>query len=237
MITLVTDQVPSFLNGNDPVSGRLLAWWEAYRNTDIARFYKTEHNGGIAIMDSQSVVCAPAEDTEEIRAFFTMQPTVDTVYSTIPNVIDGEITVFTAMQADFTADKKMLSAVPLTSLYDFLNTYFGQMPPFEPWYLDVSYRTRHGLCRHTAVQIGESIASSAMTVAEWSNGALIGGVATATEHRRKGLAGQCVTALVGSLQSMQKTVWICPYNETAHRLYRELGFVDSGTVTVIERKV
>lgn len=237
MITLITDSIPSFVSGNDPVSGRLLAWWDAYHNTGIAHFYATEHGGCIAIVDSQAVVCAPQDDAEEIRAFFNMQPTVATAYSTIPNIFDGNETVYIAMCAEFAAEAATLHSVPLTDLYSFLSAYFGSVPPFEPWYLDTSYRTRHNLCRHTTVQADGKIASCAMTVAEWQGGALIGGVATATDQRCKGFAGRCVTALVGTLQAMNKTVWICPYNETAHRLYLKLGFVDSGTVTVVERKV
>ena len=74
-----------------------------------------------------------------------------------------------------------------------------------------------------------------MSVAEWNNGALLGAVATSPEYRRKGYAGQCVSALAGTLQAKGKTVWICPYNERARQLYLSLGFEDQGQVTMIER--
>ena len=235
MIALVHDRLPSFVSGNEPLSGRLMAWWEAYRDTDFAHFSRTERDGCLALLDAQAIVCAPPEDAEEIAAFLQLQPQVRSVYTNLPAVITGRVRCFTAMRADFAAQAIAFDEVKLPSLYEFLSGYFDDLPPFEAWYLDVAYRTRHALCRQAVICDGERIASSAMTVAEWQGGALIGGVATAPEHRRKGLAGRCVSGLAGVLQTMGKTVWICPYNEAAHRLYRELGFTDQGSVTVIER--
>ncbi len=236
MIRLIETDLPPFVRGNEPVSGRLLAWWEAYHGTPLARFFETEGGGGIGILDSQAVVCAPPSDIEEIRAFLAIQPELRTVYTTIPSIADGKQKNFTAMRANHTPENNHLSSTRLQELYEFLNAYFADLPPFEAWYLDVSYRTRHGLCRQSVIQLDGTIVSSAMTVAEWSGGALIGGVATHPHYRRLGYAGQCVNALTADLRQEGKTVWICPYNEPAHRLYQSLGFVDQGTVTLIERK-
>ncbi len=236
MICLADNTLPlEYVSGNDPVSGRLLAWWAAYAHTNFAQFYKTENNGCIAMMDAQAIVCAPPTDSEEICAFLQMQPTLDKVFTTIPAVLSGKVIHFTAMQASHTPCKVELNAPRLQELYAFLQPYFEDLPPFEPWYLDVSYRTRHGLCRQTSITENGRIVSSAMTVAEWGNGALIGAVATDPAFRSRGLAGRCVNALTASLQAEGKSVWICPYNEPAHRLYQSLGFVDNGTVTVLER--
>ncbi len=236
MIRLINHSLPTnFVSGNEPVSGRLLAWWKAYADTDFARFYVTENGGCIGMMDAQAIVCAPPEDREEIGAFLKMQPFLSRVYTTIPNVIGGKAISFTAMRAEHTPSNTALTAPSLQELYAFLQPYFADLPPFEPWYLDVSYRTRHGLCRQTVVQEDDQIVSSAMTVAEWGSGALLGGVATHPNFRRRGYAALCVNTLTAALQNEGKAVWICPYNEAAHRLYQSLGFRDSGTVTAIER--
>lgn len=236
MIRLMENELPrGFVSGNDVVSGRLSAWWEAYSRTKFAQFFETEHGGCIGMMDTQAIVCAPQEDGEEIGAFLQMQPTVGKVYTTLPDIMSGKVTRFTAMSATHTPNVCGLNSPALQELYTFLKSYFDDLPPFEPWYLDVSYRTRHGLCRQTVIKEDGGIASAAMTVAEWGNGALIGGVATDPAFRCCGYAGQCVNALTAALQKEGKTVWICPYNESAHRLYLSLGFVDRGTVTVIER--
>ena len=236
MISLIDRELPSGLSGGEPVSGRLLSWWEAYRDTPIARFYQTEHGGCIAVMDTQGVACVPAEDTEEVAAFFELQPEIRSVYTTDPACCAGKAKHFTAMLAPNVTEAEMLETVSLRELYPFLQPFFDDLPPFEAWYLDVSYRTRHKLCRHAAITDNGAIASSAMTVAEWQNGALLGGVAIAPDYRRRGYAGRCVLSLTAALQRKGKTVWICPYNPPAQRLYEALGFRAHSTVTVIERK-
>ena len=236
MITLFDSTAPSFITGNDPVSGRFLSWFEAYHNTQFARFYRTEHNGGIAILDNQAVACLPPEDGEEASAFFNLQPEIRTIYTNLSDVFDGKEKSFTAMKANANfAPNFSQKTVRLQELYTFLSQYFMDLPPFEAWYLDVSYRTRHGLCRHAVVTENNKIVSSAMTVAEWGTGALLGGVATDPVHRRKGYAGRCVSTLVSALQQEGKTVWICPYNSPAQALYQSLGFEVNGAVTVVER--
>lgn len=236
MITLLDNAIPSFLTGNDPISGRFLSWFEAYHSTQFARFYRTEHNGGIAILDNQAVACLPPEDGEEASAFFNLQPEILTLYTNLSGVFDGKEKCFTAMKMSNVVEPTAPEeTVRLQELYTFISQYFTDLPPFEAWYLDVSYRTRHGFCRHAVVTEDSSIVSSAMTVAEWGSGALLGGVATAPTHRRKGYAGRCVLALVSLLQKQGKTAWICPYNPPAQALYQSLGFEQNGVVTVVER--
>ena len=236
MISLVDRDLPNGIIGDEPVSGRLLSWWEAYRDTAIARFYQTEHGGAIAVMDTQAVACVPAEDSEEVAAFFNLQTDIRSVYTTDSSCCVGNVKHFPAMLAPKISEAETLPTVSLRDLYPFLQPFFDDLPPFEAWYLDVSYRTRHDLCRHAAITDNGVIASSAMTVAEWQNGALLGGVATAPDYRRRGYAGRCVLSLTADLQNRGKTVWICPYNQSAQRLYESLGFRLHGTVTVIERK-
>ncbi len=235
MISLINREFPAGIIGDEPVSGRLLSWWEAYRDTPIARFYQTEHGGAIAVMDTQAVACVPTADTEEVAAFFDLQPDVCSVYTTNPACFFGKVKHFTAMIAPNVTEAETLETVSLRDLYPFLRPFFDDLPPFEAWYLDVSYRTRHDLCRHAAITDNGVIASSAMTVAEWQGGALLGGVATAPAYRRRGHAGRCVLSLTAALQAKGKTVWICPYNPPAQRLYESLGFRAHSTVTVIER--
>jgi GNAT superfamily N-acetyltransferase len=128
--------------------------------------------------------------------------------------------------------------VPLSprKLYPFLANIFPEMPPFDDWYVDVCYRVRHGFCHISAIEWEDMPISSAMTVAEWKDGAVIGAVATAAEHRRKGYAARCVAALTSQLQQAGKTVYICPKNAAAQKVYEQLGFVVCGKTAMIERK-
>lgn len=235
MISLIDKELPSSITGNDPVSGRLLAWWEAYRGTTIARFYQTHNGGCIAMLDAQAISCVSEKDAEETAAFLKIQSEIRSVYTTVPLSLSGKVKHFTAMVAPNVTKRENLETVGLQILYTFLQPFFDDLPPFEAWYMDTSYRTRHGLCRHGVITDNGNIVSSAMTVAEWQSGALLGGVATAPDHRCLGYAGRCVLSLTSSLQVMGKTVWICPYNPPAQRLYESLGFQKHSTVTLIER--
>lgn len=235
MISLIDKELPSGIIAQGPVSGRLLAWWEAYHHTTIARFYQTQHGGCIAILDTQAIACIPEADAEEVAAFIELQPEIRSIYTTELMHFAGKAKRFMAMIAPKVAQAECLETVGLQHLYTFLQPFFEDLPPFEAWYLDVSYRTRHGLCRHAAITENAQIASSAMTVAEWQGGALLGGVATAPDYRRRGYAARCVLSLTAALQAMGKTVWICPYNPPAQRLYQSLGFRERSAVTLIER--
>ena len=121
MISLVCDQLPSYVVGDEPLSGRLMAWWEAYRGTDFAHFYRTEQGGCIALMDAQAIVCAPAEDAEEISAFFKLQPQVRSLYTNLADVVDGKVNHFTAMRADFAAQPDTFDTVKLPVLHECLS--------------------------------------------------------------------------------------------------------------------
>lgn len=236
MITLITDNLPAFVTDSTVLSGRLKAWWNAYRSTPIAHFYRTEHDGAIAILDTTAIVQVPEIDRDEVFAFLALQSHIKAIYTNQPQIAVGKVKCFTPMRLCRQLPERPLNSTNLEALYAFLKPYFADLPPFESWYLDISYRTRHGQCRHTVIEEEGTIASSAMTIAEWDDGALLGAVATAPHHRRKGYAGQCVSALAGALQAQGKAVWICPYNEPARRLYLALGFVDEGQMALIERK-
>ena len=82
------------------------------------------------------------------------------------------------------------------------------------------------------VKDGVAVAS-AMTVAEWQGGAVIGAVATDPKHRGNGYASRCVTALTRQLQQQNKQVYICPKNEYAKRLYERLGFTECDEIAWI----
>ena len=123
---------------------------------------------------------------------------------------------------------------PLLDIYPFLSHIFEAFPPFNAWYADVSHRRRRGLCRSAGVAADGQIVSSAMTVAETADAAIIGAVATHPEHRNRGYASACVTALAAELREEGKRVFIAPKNENARRLYARIGFEVCGEWGEIE---
>ena len=102
----------------------------------------------------------------------------------------------------------------------------GALPPFDAFYVDLSHRLRHGLCRIAAIEDppGTPVAC-AMTVAEAPDAVVIGAVATAPQHRKKGYASACIRAL---LAEDARPALIAPADDAAAQLYRSLGFSPCG---------
>ena len=123
---------------------------------------------------------------------------------------------------------------PVRELYALLSSAFDEMPAWDGWYLDVCYRLRHNSCHIAAIMDQKRVVSSAMTVAEWETGAVIGAVATDMEHRRRGYGSRCVSSLTAPLLQQGKHVYICPKTPQAQRLYETLGFAVCDSITLMD---
>ncbi len=222
----------------------LAGYYEAYGAAhSFLRFYRSDSGGQLCILDGVVTVCGNGFDIEELRLFLQMQPDIVSVCCSreiadcIRSFDKWSLTAYPVMRYERpqakTAHVESSSPRPV---YALLSECFGVLPPFESWYLDVCHRLRRDLCHIAAVCENDIPISSAMTVAEHQNGAVIGAVATHPAHRRKGYAGRCVTALAESMRLRNKTVYICPKTDSAQRLYESLGFILCGETVILERK-
>lgn len=221
---------------------RARALWECYGAVPFIRYYVGDSGSAAAILDGQAIVYAVPEEREELAWFTAMQPDIGSVLTdtataeAIAQRWGSSVREYRVMRHDgLPLAGETLSHVSPRDLYAFLQPIFPGLSPFDVWYPDVCYRERHGFCRHAVVCEDGRLVSSAMTVAEWQGGALIGGVATAPTHRRRGLAGRCVSSLTATLQQEGRQVYICPKNEGAERLYTALGFAVCGRIAQTER--
>ncbi len=236
----LTEQLP-VLSGEALPLCRIRALWECYGAVPFLRFYVGDDGSAAAVLDGQAIVYAVPSEREELALFVSMQPDITSLLAdeetaeAVAAQWDSTVQVFPVMRCEAPQAAEPLRSAAPRELYAFLEPVFPGLPPFEGWYMDVCYRERHGFCRNVAVRDGECIVSSAMTTAEWNGGALIGGVATAPTHRRRGLAGRCVGTLTAALQGEGRLVYICPKNEGAQRLYTALGFAVCGSVALTER--
>ncbi|HIW74489.1 MAG TPA: GNAT family N-acetyltransferase [Firmicutes bacterium] len=124
--------------------------------------------------------------------------------------------------------------------------FAGSLPPFSAWYVDVSHRVRHGLCRLSGFKEGGAAVSTAMTVAEcgpapcepvpYGGAALIGAVATLPAGRGKGYASAAVLTLARGLLAEGRRVFLSPKNARAHALYAGIGFADAGEWGSLKRR-
>ncbi len=239
MIRLV-EQLP-ILQGDALPLLRVRALWECYGTVPFIRYYVGDEGSAAAILDGQAVVYAVPSEREEFAWFLAMQPDISSVLtdammaSAVAEQWGTAASTIPVMRCDTPQTASVTDVASPREMYAFLQPIFPSLSPFDSWYPDVCYRERHGFCRNVAVRDNGEIVSAAMTVAEWDGGALIGGVATAPTHRRRGLAARCVGTLAARLQGEGKAVYICPKNEGAQRVYTALGFAVCGSIAVTER--
>lgn len=228
---------------DNALAGYLKGLGEAYGvSRDFLRFYEDERGSVLALMDGTATVRCLADSFEEAALFLQAQPEItflrtERAFAEFWQKNGGKSAVFRSVMVCDQVISRDVTTEELSprDLYPLLSDVFHPFPPFEEWYLDVSYRTRHGFCRNRAVTVEGRAVASAMTVTEWQGGAVIGAVATDAAHRRKGYASACVSSLAAQLQAEGKRVFICPKTESAKNLYESLGFSVCGELALIER--
>jgi hypothetical protein len=85
-----------------------------------------------------------------------------------------------------------------------------------------------GAGRSFLIKIRDSVVSVASTTAENSRSAMIVGVCTHPDHRNKGFATYCMTALCRELLDEGHTLCLFYNNDAAGSIYRRLGFREIG---------
>lgn len=111
-----------------------------------------------------------------------------------------------------------------------------QVPEFEPFYLDMSHRIRHGGATAVGYEKEEKIIACAMTVAETERAAIIGAVAVLPEYQRKGIGTSVVQSLLHRCMAKhQKHIYVYCNSEQNVQFYRTIGFTDSGVWAELEQ--
>ncbi len=115
------------------------------------------------------------------------------------------------------------------SVYSLLrDTETFDMPEFEEYYTARRSIEKLGAGETVFVEENGVAVCTASIVCESRAEAILGSVATAKEHRGKGLAGAAVLYLAKKLSENGKNVYIACYNPAAVRVYKRVGFVDFG---------
>lgn len=86
----------------------------------------------------------------------------------------------------------------------------------------------NGSARSYFIEEGGRIISSASSTAENSQSAMIVGVGTLPDHKKKGLASFCMSVLCEELLKEGKMICLFYDNPEAGSIYKRIGFVDIG---------
>ncbi len=99
-------------------------------------------------------------------------------------------------------------------------------PEFEPFYMDMSHRIRHGAAIAAGIRQGGTLISCAICAAKTENKAIISAVAVKPEQQRKGYGRAALSALIAELQ--QKEIYIFRAPNENEDFYRTFGFLPCG---------
>jgi len=151
--------------------------------------------------------------------------------------------VYAVLGADFTPSGSVdavirpIRADELDAVYGILSASRNDglfVSSYEKYLSSSVQKLREGTGRIYVAERDGEIVSTAATNAEIEDFALVGGVATLPAHRRKGLGSAVVTELCRSLLSEGRTPTLGYADETAGRVYRALGFLPTGRVTLLK---
>ncbi len=112
---------------------------------------------------------------------------------------------------------------PLEEVFKILKTGFSI--EFEPWYLDMSHRIRHGVTRF--FRLGDSVAA---VQHELCGEALLSQIATLPKSRNKGNASRLISAMCAKLDGSDIFI-IC--EDSLEKFYEKNGFIYEKTCFVL----
>ena len=202
-------------------AGKIRALYNAYgAKYPFCRFYR-QGDCYISCLDGAYVVCGEPEDTTELSQFLSVNGYIEIFCAeATADVLSGSLEaekaeIFlmcfnsgsSAVQPDY--------APSLSDVYSIVSEGFDIA--FEPWYLDMSHRVRHGVTKCAVLDD-----RAALVIQHDINGeALISQVACRMDSRGKGYASQLVVSAACSLASSEVYV-LC--EEQLVPFYEKCGF-------------
>lgn len=201
---------------------------------DFCRFYRQEC-AFLSQLDGSWVLCGEA-DFEELAPFLIMSGFSELFCTTEAAQAlckqgnfarhDLNLMIFRRCESeDFCAcDLPDLDfSPPLSEVYEILKTGFDV--PFEPWYLDMSHRVRHGVTRFAAID-----GSCLCVQHEQCSEALLSQIATLPELRGQGRASRLIRAVCARI-SAREIMLVC--EDALVPFYERAGFAKSGKRSVV----
>ena len=210
-------------------------------DVSFIRYYADDFGGLLYIMDGTGVLYCK-ENAEEWLLFIAMNPDISSLHcsANIGKALvegggwqgrEGVVLKYEGEQ-DFTPPVVCENPY-LPNVHALLSSCFDTVAPLNAWYPDVSHRLRHDCAKIATVLDGERVVSTAITVAETEDSALLGQVATHPDYRGLGYAKTCIKSLISRCKD--KSLYILPVTDFAYLLYTKIGFVPDGEWAELHR--
>ena len=205
------------------------------------RYYADNHGGLLSIMDGAGVLSC-TENREEWAVFITMNPDIFHLHCSAEmgrqlrktggwQGREGVVLKYAGIR-EFDV-LEICESPYLPHVHALLSQCFESMATLNAWYPDVSHRIRHDCAKIATILDGERVVSTAMTVAETEDAALLGQVATDSRYRGRGYAQTCIKSIVSMCK--EKELYILPVTDYAQSLYVKMGFVPDGDWAELQR--
>ena len=214
-------------------SGKILALFEAYGGGyDFCRFFRQSGKGEayIAALDGSFVLAgADGADFQELAQFLNIHGFSDmfcsqTAGEELKPYLHGEFHRVMLMERPGGNSGNLPPEVPPSKAWEIIGSRFEIS--FEPWYLDMSHRVRHGISRCFSDE------NAALVLQHEINGeALLSQVCVRRALEGQGYAGKLLKAVCGALSGRVQV--IC--EEELVGFYEKCGFHAASDKYVISR--
>lgn len=210
----------------------------AYGLTEpFEQFWAQDGGTVLAKIDNEAVLVeGERTDREELLAFLRtldlkrLSCTEETAeHLNLPISSKGEIMVLHPQNIDRRPLADVVMNPSPREIYSLLEQAKSEtfaVPEFEPFYMDLSFRTRHGMALTAGVRQGGRLAACALCSAMTEHAAVISAVACVPGLRLRGYGRTAVSSLVSKLQ--RENMYIFRADAENEAFYRELGFESYG---------
>ncbi|XOQ43540.1 MAG: N-acetyltransferase domain-containing protein [Clostridium sp.] len=237
MIQLIESQNDIIASEDNPFGCKILSIAQAYGvGEPFAQFWVQDGVSSLAKLDDAVILDAlPNCDGNELAEFLQMLD-VKTVSCSEETAVRLQFPVDSCgeiMMLRGTVDNKknfdVVQNPGLREIYALLCAVRSETfipPEFEPFYMDMSYRTRHGAAMSVGIRYEGELAACAMCSSMTEHAAVISAVAVLPQYRRKGMGRFAVAALTSLLN--REVVYVMRADGENEEFYRSLGFVPHG---------
>lgn len=233
-----------------PMLCSIIALWDIYPNESFADFYEVISQNKIKAVISKmdghcvlhSFIKLNYQDKEEIAQFLqvigchTLLSSQDNDLSDFGFNINKSGIIMKLNKADKDIldkedaykDLKDLSIDYMPSprdIYKILELNSGQsiqLGDFDSWYVDISHRMRHKYCHAVILKHNNKPVGCAMTLSEYNNSAIIGGVSVIPEMQNKGFGRFIMNTLQSNIKT--KNIFVLVDNKDNTEFYLSLGY-------------